>query len=153
MRPVELIFERHARDLRDTWQGRALAHASGQLGAVMLSVIAHSYGDGLPVLLAIVFPGFDGIRAPFYCSAARIMESGQIAADLVTKTGALVKRAEVFKNELAMQTAFRRLADELTLSDDDRVAMFAAVRAWVVADFRLDPTMDPADPDAKRVLN
>ena len=140
---------RHMRDLRATWQGRALGHATGQMAAVMLSVLAHNYEGALPVLLTIVFPGFAGVRAPFFCSAARIMQSGQVAADLVTKTGRLVKRAEVFKSELAMQDAFRRLADEIKASDRERVELFDAVKNWVVADFRLDPTMDRNDPDAK----
>jgi hypothetical protein len=31
--------------------------------------------------------------------------------------------------------------------------MFKYAQAWVVADRRLDPTFDPQDPDARRVLN
>jgi hypothetical protein len=31
--------------------------------------------------------------------------------------------------------------------------MFAAVKRWVVADRRLDPNMDPQDPDAKRLVH
>ena len=36
---------------------------------------------------------------------------------------------------------------------DDRIEMFTALRNWIVADFRLDPTMDPSDPDARRLVH
>lgn len=147
-----ILETRHARDLRDTWQGKVLGHAGGQLGAAVLSILAHNYERAIPVLLAVVFPGYSGVRAPFYCSAARVLESGQVAADLVTKHGQLVKRAEVFKSEGAMQGALRRLADAVKLDDAERVEFFEAARRWVVADHRLDPTMDRKDPDAKRFL-
>ena len=55
-------------------------------------------------------------------------------------------------SELALRNDFRRLADKIKLSDADRVELFAAVKNWVVADRRLDPTMDPKDPDAKRLV-
>jgi len=148
-----LAWLRAARDLRETWQGRCLATARGQMGAVLLSVLAHNFEGALPVLLHVIFPGFQGVRAPFYCSAARIMENGQIAADLVTKNGELVKRALVFNSEIGMRDAFRRLADQIKATDQERAELFDAVKKWVVADFRLDPTMDRSDPDAKRTVN
>jgi hypothetical protein len=52
-----------------------------------------------------------------------------------------------------MQNDFRRLADRLKLSDADRIEMFKCVQRWVVADRRLDPSFDPRDPDAKRLVN
>ena len=34
----------------------------------------------------------------------------------------------------------------------DHLAEADLIRRWIVCDFRLDPTMDPADPDAKRLV-
>lgn len=122
------------------------------MGAVVLSVLAHTYDDAMPVLLRIVFPGFTSIAAPFYCTAAKVDKSGAVVADCVTKDGQIVKDAVVFQSEGEMQDNFRRLADHLKLNDSDRVELFKCVQRWVVADRRLDPTFDPKDPDAKRLV-
>ena len=148
-----LAYHRAERNLLDTWQGRVLAQAAGKTRAVLMSAVAHCFEGAAPVLFSVVWAGFQGVRAPFYCSAGRIMESGQVAADLVTKNGSLIKRAEVFKNEKEMETEFRRLADLVKLNDAERVEMFKMLRAWIVCDHRLDPTMNPADPDARRTVN
>ena len=145
---ARLIF-----DLRDTWQGRTLAAATGKTAAVLLSVLAHNYDEALLPLLQVVFPGFTSITAPFFSSAGKVAKSGHIVADMVTRIGRVEKNFPVYVNETEMQNAFRRLADQLKLNDADRVELFAAVKRWVVADRRLDPTMDPKDPDAKRLVN
>lgn len=121
------------------------------MGAVVLSVLAHSFDDAMPVLLRIVYPGFTSIAAPFYCTAAKVDKAGRVVADVVTKDGQVVKDAKVFDDEIQMRDAFRRLADRLKLSDPDRIELFKSVQRWVVADRRLDPTFDPKDPDAKRL--
>lgn len=140
-------------DLRDTWQGKALALAVGKTAAVLLSVLAHNYDDALLPLLQVVFPGFTSISAPFFCTAGKVAKSGHIVANLVTRTGKVQKDFPVYASEIEMQNDFRRLADRLRLSDNDRVQLFTAVKNWVVADRRLDPTMDPKDPDAKRLTS
>lgn len=143
---------RHEQEIRETWQARALAHTHHQhIGVVLLSVLAHNYDDAMPVLLRVVFPGFRSIDTPFVCSAARVAKTGAVVADVVWDGGLIVKNMVLFKSLNALKNAFRRLADKMRLDDADRIAMFAAVRKWVVADTRLDPTMDPADPDAKRL--
>jgi hypothetical protein len=147
----DLDVRRHAQDLRQTWQGRVLAAASGPMGAVVLSVLAHNFDDAMPMLLRVVFPGFTSISAPFFCTAAKVAKSGHVCADLVTRDGQIVKMFAIFRDTKAMETEFRRLADALKLDDSDRTALFAAAKRWVVADYRLDPTMDPQDPDAKRL--
>lgn len=140
-------------DLRATWQARALVEAKGQLGAVVLSVLAHNYDGAMPTLLRVAFPDFISITAPFYCSAAKVAKSGRVVADVVTKNGNVVKDSLVFESEEKLRDEFRRLADRLKLSDADRVEMFDAVKRWVVADRRLDPEMDPLDPEAKRLVH
>lgn len=149
-----LDFRRHEGDLRETWQARALAHTQhSYFFCVVLSVLAHNYDDALPVLLHTVFPGFRSIRPPFLGSAGRVSKSGAVVADVVRDGGIIEKRAVIFRSLDRLKGAFRRLADKLKLSDAERIELFAAVRRWVVADERIDPTMDPADPDAKRLVN
>lgn len=150
----DLLATKHAQALRDMWQGRVLAATQGDpIGAVALSVLAHSYDEAMPVLLRVVFPGFEGLRPPLLCSAGKIAKTGSVVADVIRRDGSRVKETVLFRNELALQSAFRRLADTLKLSDDDRRELFGAVQRWVVADRRLDPTMDPRDPEAKRLVH
>jgi hypothetical protein len=118
----------------------------------VLSVLAHNFDDAMLTLLNVLFPGFYSIRAPFLCSAARILKSGQIVADVVTADGRIVKWAKLFESEKAMEAQFRRLADRLKLNDEDRRGLFVAVKRWVVCDYRIDPNMNPMDPDAKRLV-
>lgn len=151
--PVHLIESQLAFDLRSTWQARVLYACGGHMGAVIMSVLAHSYGeaDGLQILLKIVFPGFTSITAPYYCSIAKINKAGQVVADVMSRDGVIVKNSKVFDSEVQMRDEFRRLADRLRLSDDDRIELFKCAQRWCPADQRLDPTFDPKDPDAKRL--
>jgi hypothetical protein len=150
---VEVNLSKITQEFRDMWQSKALAHTRGKpLGAVMLSIISHNYDDALPALMQITFPGFEGITPPFLCSAGKIAKTGSIVADMATKDGRILKSLVVFRNSAQMRTYLRRLADELKLSDADRVEMFKAAQRWVVCDYRLDPNMDPSDPEAKRLV-
>lgn len=149
---VNLIDSQLAFDLRASWQARVLASAGGHLGAVVLSVLAHSYDEAMPTLLRVVFPGFTSIAAPFYCTAGKVDKAGRVVADVVTKSGEIVKDAKVYDSELQMRDEFRRLADRLKLNDADRTELFKCAQRWVVADRRLDPNFDPKDPDAKRLV-
>lgn len=138
--------------LRETWQGRALAATRHRaLGLVVLSVIAHSHDD-VEVLLRAVFPDFQGLQPPGLTSAGKVAKTGAVVADIITKTGARILNQPLFLNERHMEGAFRHLADDLKLADADRIAMFDTLKRWVVADHRLDPTMDPCDPEAKRLV-
>ena len=149
---IELDHKRHADELRDSWQARVLADTDRtSLGKVVLSVLAHSFDEAMPVLLRVVFPGFVSIRAPFMCSAGKIDKWGRVVGDVVTPDGAIIRNHPLFQNTRDLERAFRNLADRLKLSDDDRRGLFAALGAWLVADMRLDPAMDPRDPDAKRL--
>jgi hypothetical protein len=149
---VLAIESRIAFDLRASWQGRALTEIRGPARAVLLSVLAHTLDTALPTLCAVVFPDFDGsIEPPYLTSAAKIDKSGAVVADVCDRDGVIHKDQVIFLNELQMRDAFRRFADRLKLNDEDRIEMFKYAQAWVVADRRLDPTMDPKDPDAKRL--
>ena len=155
-----LDFRRHAQDLRETWQARVLVRALKEdgapvdaVGGVILSVLAHSYDEAMPVLLRVMFPGFTSIRLPFLCSAGKIAKTGQVCADMVTCDGQIVKMQAFFRDPKHMERAFRRLADAMKFTDEERLCLFAAVRRWVVCDFRIDPNMDPRDPAAKRLVH
>lgn len=131
--------ERIMFDLRDCWQGRVLAAAKGSTRSVVLSVLSHTYDEAVLPLLQALYPGFNGILPPFLCSAGRISRGGKVYADMVTKTGQQVRRVIVFSSETALQNAFRHLADEVKLTDAERVEMFAVVKKWIICDYRIDP--------------
>jgi hypothetical protein len=154
MTPLDLAVHLTADELRDTWQVRALIAAKDHhVGVSLLSALAHSYDDAMPVLLRVAFPGFTSIATPFLCSAAKVDKTGAVVADLVSSDGVIRKDIVLYTNEIFLRNDFRYLADELKLSDPDRIELFKCVQRWVVADRRLDPTMDPADPDAKRLTH
>jgi hypothetical protein len=145
---VEITF-----DIRDTWQARVLARSRGIDRMVMLSVLAHNYEEALLTLCAVIFPDFDRrLPAPYLESCGRIAKNGGIVAKVRQRNGT-IKEMQIYRDELTMRDAFRFIADVVKLSDDDRLEMFIALQKWVVADRRLDPTMDPKDPDAKRLVH
>lgn len=149
---AEQTFRRHAQDLRGMWQVRALIETKDKwVGAILLSVLAHNYDDAMPVLMRVAFPGFTSIKPPFLCSSGKIDKGGHIVADVVRSCGTIVKNRPLCASTAALQDLFRFLADRLKLTDAERKELFIAVQRWVVADTRLDPTMDPKDPDAKRL--
>jgi hypothetical protein len=150
---VEFLLSMHADELREMWPARVI-HATRYepIGMVVLSMLAHSYDDAMPVLLECVFPGFRSITTPFICSYGKVDKSGRIIADVVWADWEAPTRNEVIFRDLAhLQKTFRKLADKLKLSDPDRIQLFDCARKWVTADMRLDPEMDPKDPDAKRL--
>lgn len=155
MQPTS-IEHRLAFELRASWQARALAGTRDKLQAVVMSVLAHNYDEAMPVLMEIAFPGFvvggTSIRDAVYVSAGRIDKAGRIVADMVNRYGVKTRDSVVFDSEVQMRGVFRRLADMMKLNDADRIEMFHAVQRWVVADRRIDPAMDPADPDARRLV-
>lgn len=141
-------------ELRTSWQGRALAFADGgrnfQLRTALISLLADNYDEALPFLLAAVF-GEWHIKAPFYCSNPKIDKYGAVIADIIMPDGYKYKGSIIFANTHQMETIFRRLADKLKFSDAERIDLFVAIRHWIKADQRFDPTFDRRDPDARRL--
>ena len=152
MQGIDLVERQIAFDLRASWQARALAEAKGQTAMVLLSVLSHTYDAALIVLLPIVFPGYVEPSLPCLSSCGKVAKSGAVVADVIMKDHTVVKDTVIYLSEIAMQNDFRRLADRLKLNDADRIELFKCVQRWVVADRRLDPTFDPKDPDAKRLV-
>lgn len=149
-------------ELRESWQGRALAHCmeitsygaaipKELIGAAVLSIIAHSIDIELMQMLLFAI-GARGTGKPMLTTIARIDKAGRIVADYASRIGIEVRRYPIFQNEKEMEGAFRRIADQLHFTDDERVEFFGAVHKWCACDERLDPMMDRRDPDAKRLV-
>lgn len=144
-------------ELRNSWQGRVLAAATGRMAVVVPSVLSHTYEDAMPTLFnAVLPPAWDrakqSIRTPFLTSIGKINKRGQIVANAMLNDFELPQRdVVVFANTLDFQSEFRLLADRLKLCDADRIELFKVANRWLAADQRLDPAMDPADPDARRL--
>lgn len=146
----DLDFWRTPDDLRGTWQARLLAavpwnNVAGlvkpldKMAAAVLSVLAESFEPTLWPLMCVTFPKFVSIVPPFFVTAAKISRGGRVYADMTTKSVDAVARVIVFRSEREMEGAFRRLADRLSFTDAERVEMFAAVKKWIVCDYRIDP--------------
>lgn len=151
---MDRIWQLHADQLRETWQARALrATRYEPIGMVILSMLAHSFDEAMPVLLRVLYPGFESIRTPFICSHGKINKRGQIIADVVWEDWCPpTKDWVIFENTQHLQSRMRKVADKLKLKDDDRVQFFTMAKRWVTADMRLDPNMDPRDPDARCLI-
>ncbi|HEX9213184.1 MAG TPA: hypothetical protein VF901_21965 [Bradyrhizobium sp.] len=150
---IDFLWKVHADELREMWPARVL-HATRYepIGMVVLSMLAHSFDEAMPALLGCVFPGFRSITTPFICSHAKIDKCGRVIADVVWGDWEPPTKNEVIFRDLAhLQKTFRIIADKLKLPDTERVQLFDCAKKWVTADMRLDPEMDPADPDARRL--
>lgn len=142
---IPLNAQRHAQDLRDTWQARALAETKGRLAATIFAILMHSYGPAMQILLRVVFPkgriapnGWTEISRPFFYGAATIDPGGRVLCGAVDKSGRKIPRAIAFLNEDVLLKQMRDLADALKLNDQDRVQMTEAVKRWIVRDLRVD---------------
>lgn len=111
----------------------------GKLNAVVLSILAHSWPDGIQTLLMVVYPGHEGLTPPFYASAGSIAVSGQVVADMACGVGDVVKNSLVYDTKDAYQSDMRRVADSAKLNDKERMQFFETVRRWIVADRRVGP--------------
>jgi len=142
-------------DLLDSWQAKVLRSTRGRLYAVMLSVLFCKYDDDprFRLLLHLTHGGFRP-RMPFICEAPRINKAGEVEVrlfDTDERTYLTKEWVKAYDSEIAFRDTLRRLADHLRLPDKDRIELFDACRNWLNHDNRIDPTMHPQDPDAKRL--
>ena len=143
-------------DLPGSWQVRAIAYLRGRpFHAVMLSVIAHTYEtEGAIAVLTMADPDYCGrVPTPTLLSCGKVDKDGSIVADVGERDGSISKDQLIFTSKIQMRDIFRQLADRLKLNDADRIEMFKCAERWLVADRRYDPTFDPRDPDAYRLVN
>jgi len=153
---LDKLFEAFRRkdQLRDSWQAKLLRTARAaryydKTAMVLISVLATNYDEMMLPLLHII--GLVEPPLPCLVTSGKIAKSGAIFATVMFE-----KRKEnrvLYEDEIDLRDDFRRLADRAMVHGDDRIEMFTALRNWIVADFRLDPTMDPSDPDARRLVH
>jgi hypothetical protein len=142
---VPTEFQQLETELRESWRGRVLAECK-----TSLSIMAHNYAGAILTLCQCVWPGFVGLESGFV-SAGKIDKSGRVVADYGNKKGTITKDRVVYRSDVHYRDDMRRLADRLKLNDQDRLEFFTCVKRWLVADRRLDPSMDYKDPDARRL--
>jgi len=134
---MSLVASKHADEIRELWQSRALRESQGKLRRVLVTVIAKEYPGALVTLLKVTFPGFVDLDPPILTGYAAIAPDGAIACDMLDRDGQR-KRVKVYDSENDMLYALRMLADNLKLSDKNRVEMFTIVGKWVASDQRID---------------
>jgi len=145
---------RRQRELRDSWQAKLLRTARAnryydKTAMVLLSVLATSYDEMMLPLLHII--GLVEPPLPCLVTSGKIAKSGAIFATVMFEHGK--ENRVLYEDEIELRDSFRRLADRAMVHGDERAEMFTAIRNWLVADYRLNPTMDPMDPDARRSLH
>lgn len=143
MEDLFLDPQRHAQDLRDSWQGRVLAETQGRLFKMMLAVLIHSYFPAMQVLLRVVFPkapltkkGWPEISLPIFAGTATIMPDGSVCCDAIMKDRSKVKKHLVYINDQRLTKEAVDLAERLKFSERECAEMMEAIRRWVVRDMR-----------------
>lgn len=147
---------------RATWEARAVWQASclsvnggarprDITGMCVLSIICHRLAiEEMQFLLRAC--GFYGTTKPMLTTAAKVAKTGHVMADMVTSDDVIYKNQALFRSKKQMESAFRHFADLIELTDAERIEFFEAINNWIVCDYRIDPTMNAADPDAKRLV-
>lgn len=133
---MNLMLHKHAQEVRDMWQSRALAAAEGALARVLLAIFAEAYPTALKTLLLVTFPGFVDIQRPFLRGYATIVPSGRVVCDMVCTDGT-VRKETVYESQEKFIYDARKLADKLKLADKDRVEMFGLLSKWISSDMRI----------------
>ena len=143
MEDLYLDHQRHAQDLRETWQARCLAEAKGRLAAMVLAVLMHSYPTAMQVLLRVVFPtapvgkgGWVEVSPPFFWGPATILAGGAVVCKTIQKDRSTVQNGLVYGSEEFLIKEMRDLADRLKLDDGDRNEMTESFKRWIVRDMR-----------------
>lgn len=137
MRDSILLFRRPADELAERWEVRAMREARGKTSAVIIAVIAAEIPMALPILLKVAFPGFVDIMLPALIGYAFIRKDGAIMANMIDKERNL-GLAKVYESEGELRGDFRKLADKINATDEERIEMFALLKKWIAADTRID---------------
>lgn len=131
------LFSKEAQEIRDMWQSRALAAASGTMRAVLTAVLAKEYHQAFAVIWRVTF-GDQDVPNSFIAGYGRVFPSGRVVADVMGADR--VKRPSViFVSKDHYTAAMRRLADKLKLKDAERKEFFEVLSKWIVADMRIGP--------------
>lgn len=137
---MTLTSGKHADEVRQMWQCRALSEAEPKMQRVILAALRAEYPADLIVLLKTTFGTLD-IPNPFYRGYAFVSPGGHLCCEVVDRDpSGLVWRGpvKVFDTEQQFIGATRRIADQLKLNDVDRIDMFRVLQKWVTRDARFD---------------
>lgn len=136
---MTLVASKHADEIREMWQSRALRAADGKMRRVLVAALTKEYPAAIVTLLKVTFPGFIEFEPPIFIGYASIQPDGKVACEAgevrlgVTYRGLL----PVFDSEQQFIYEMRKLADRLKLSDRDRTEMFTVLQKWVASDRRI----------------
>jgi hypothetical protein len=133
---MSLLVNKHADEIREMWQSKALAASTGKLRKVITVALAKEYPGALVTLMKVTFPGFVDLDRPMFVSYATIAPSGRVICDMVDRDGSK-RKVSVYLNEDAFIYEMRKLADGLKLSDAERTEMFTVLQKWVTSDKRV----------------
>lgn len=130
------LAKKHADEIRQMWQSRALHASTGKMRKVLITALAKEYPGAMVTLMKVTFPGFVDFDLPIFLSYAHICRFGTIVCEMMEKHG--VRRTVcVYRSENAFIYDMRKLADKLKLDDKDRVEMFTVLQKWVASDRRV----------------
>ena len=130
-----------ADELAQMWQLRSLhaSHKLDPLHRVIFAAFLEEYSGVTPGTWSVIYRGLFGnhdIAWPIK-GYAKIMQSGRVVAMVVDRLQG-ARLSEIYRNKDEFISDLRRFADKLKLSDADRVAFFAVLGGWIVADLRVD---------------
>ena len=126
---MTLLAKKHADEIREMWQSRALRSSSGRMRKVMITALTKEYPAAIVTLAKVTFPKFVDFDLPLFLSYATVEIDGSITCEChghrqeKRRAGASTTATEDFIYE------GRRLADGLKLNDRDRSEMFAVLAA------------------------
>jgi hypothetical protein len=134
---MSLLAKKHADEIRDMWQSKALRESRGLMRKVVITALAKEYPTAIIILLKVTFPDFKDIDRPLLASYAHIAIDGSVRCDIIGRDGKRTEAVQIFESEIKFLYELRKLADSLKLSDFDRTQMFMILQKWVAADKRV----------------
>ena len=132
-----ILAKKPADELAERWEVRALREACGKTAAVVVAFLAAEVPIALPILLQVAFPGFTDISLPAFIGYAQILEDGSVVSNMIDRNRKSVI-AKVYDSDDDLRGDFRRLADKIKMTDEERDELFGMLRKWVVGDRRYD---------------
>jgi hypothetical protein len=130
------LVKKHADEIREIWQSRALRASTGKLRKVLIVALAKEYPAALITLAKVSFPGFVDFDLPVLLSYATIGLDGSLLCKMKKKDGT-IGWVRIYDNEDRFLYETRKLADGLKLSDRERIEMFTVLQKWVASDKRV----------------
>lgn len=129
------LARKHADELRQMWQSRALRASHGKLRKVLITALTKEYPEAIVTLAKVTWPGFVDFDLPLFLSYAHVGPDGCILCDVMDKDKRR-RKVRVYDSENHFIYETRKLADSLKLPDAERIEMFAVLQKWIASDRR-----------------